>query len=209
MAWIAKNSATTLAEMKNNALLVAAFWRSQTDIKVTTEAIAGMLGNMQAESGINPGAWQGYTVNYNRGYGLVQWTPATNYTRWAVANGYKIDSGDAQCLRMRWELDNGKQFYSTEQYPVNFKSFLTTTGRTPEWLASAFMHNYERPNSYAQEGRRRANARYWYEWLQGAAPGPWPPSPDPNPDPPYIPGTVLPSGKILGIKPIWKILGGE
>lgn len=81
MAWIAKNSPTTLSEMKNNAREFWNFWLRQYDIDVTREAVAAMLGNMQAESGINPGAWQGYTVNYNRGFGLVQWTPATNYTR--------------------------------------------------------------------------------------------------------------------------------
>ena len=209
MAWISKNSPTTLAEMQNNAREVAAFWANQPDLEVTVEAIAAMLGNMQAESGINPGAWQGYTVNYNRGYGLVQWTPATNFTQWAVLNGYDITSGEAQCLRMRYELDHGLQFYSTKQYAINFKGFLTATDKTPEWLASAFMRNYERPASYSGEGQRRANARYWYNYLTGGAVGPWPPAPDPTPDPPYVPGEVLPTGKILGVKPIWKILGGE
>lgn len=47
------------------------------------EAIAGMLGNAQAESGMNPWRWQNDTVNYSKGYGLFQYTPASGYI-----NGY-------------------------------------------------------------------------------------------------------------------------
>lgn len=45
----------------------------------TTEAIAGMGGNLQAESGMNPWRWQGDTVGTSRGYGLPQFTPASGY----------------------------------------------------------------------------------------------------------------------------------
>jgi len=44
------------------------------------EAIAGLLGNLQHESVMNPGAWQNMgssgNGNENQGYGLVQWTTA-------------------------------------------------------------------------------------------------------------------------------------
>lgn len=49
----------------------------------SNEAIAGMLGNANSESGMNPWRWQGDTVNYNKGYGLFQYTPASGYI-----NGY-------------------------------------------------------------------------------------------------------------------------
>ena len=45
----------------------------------TDEAIAGILGNVQAESGFNPWRWQSDRVNTNNGYGLFQFTPATGY----------------------------------------------------------------------------------------------------------------------------------
>ena len=45
----------------------------------TLTAICGMLGNMFAESGFNPWRWQGDSVNYKGGYGLVQFTPARSY----------------------------------------------------------------------------------------------------------------------------------
>jgi hypothetical protein len=43
------------------------------------EAICALLGNIQLESWLNPGAWEvGGT-----GYGLVQWTPAAKFLNWA------------------------------------------------------------------------------------------------------------------------------
>lgn len=45
----------------------------------TNEAIAGMLGNVQAESGLNPWRWQGDVYGTSRGYGLFQFTPASDY----------------------------------------------------------------------------------------------------------------------------------
>lgn len=45
----------------------------------TFEAQGGMIGNMYAESGLNPWRWQGDTYNLKGGYGLFQFTPATSY----------------------------------------------------------------------------------------------------------------------------------
>lgn len=45
----------------------------------TDEALAGMIGNFQHESGMNPWRWENDTVNYLGGYGLAQFTPANGY----------------------------------------------------------------------------------------------------------------------------------
>lgn len=45
----------------------------------TYQAIAGILGNVHHESGMNPWRWQSDEVNYNGGYGLFQYTPASGY----------------------------------------------------------------------------------------------------------------------------------
>lgn len=45
----------------------------------TDEAKAGMMGNLQHESGFNPWRWQNDTVNTDAGYGLPQFTPASGY----------------------------------------------------------------------------------------------------------------------------------
>lgn len=46
----------------------------------TNAAIAGVCGNAQHESGLNPWRWQNDTVSSHLGYGLLQWTPSTGYT---------------------------------------------------------------------------------------------------------------------------------
>ena len=51
MAWISRNSALTQAEMENNANIVIAYYRG---LGINDNTIAGILGNMQAESTINP-----------------------------------------------------------------------------------------------------------------------------------------------------------
>lgn len=43
------------------------------------ESVCGMLGNVQAESGLNPWRWQGDRYGTSRGYGLFQYTPASGY----------------------------------------------------------------------------------------------------------------------------------
>lgn len=55
----------------------------------TKEAVSGMLGNMQIESTINAGIYQSLdSSSTTNGFGLVQWTPNTNYINWARNNGY-------------------------------------------------------------------------------------------------------------------------
>ena len=60
------------------------------------EAICGLLGNMDQESGINPGVWQ-FQVNGNRGgYGVVHFTGADRKEFFKFADDYLEDyiSGD-------------------------------------------------------------------------------------------------------------------
>lgn len=48
-------------------------------LRYAVEAVAGIIGNSMAESGLNPWRWQGDTVNRSGGYGLFQYTPARDY----------------------------------------------------------------------------------------------------------------------------------
>lgn len=41
--------------------------------------IIGIEGNIYQESGLNPWLWEDNTVNYAKGYGLFQFTPASDY----------------------------------------------------------------------------------------------------------------------------------
>ena len=147
--------------MQGNALEVYNFFSARG---WTLNAIAGMLGNMERESNINPGLWQSLDYgNYSGGYGLVQWTPATNYTDWATANGYSITDPEGQMIWIDTMTVSSGQWIATSEYNLSFSAFKTNT-QSPEWLASAFLKNFERAGVEAED-ERRSDARKWYNYL--------------------------------------------
>lgn len=165
---VCSNEALSMAEMTINAqyiafVLVNDGW--------SPEAIAGMLGNMQTESTINPCRWQSgisyddtpYIIVPRQGYGLVQWTPFSNYTRWARDESIPYDDMDSQLARINYEVDNGLQWIKLPAHPITFKEFKVST-ESPEYLAQAFILNYERPADQNQP-LRSTQARYWYDLL--------------------------------------------
>lgn len=176
------NRYLTRSEMEGNAEVIASVlllngW--------SVNAIAAMLGNMETESTINPGIYENLdSSSTTNGFGLVQWTPNTKYKTWANENGY-TDYGDIfnQLIRIRYEVDNGLQWNSTDAYPLSFKAF-TTSGKSPEYLAQAFLYNYERPASLNQPNRS-TQAREWYNFIVNL----YPDAPTPNePDEPTATG---------------------
>lgn len=79
MSWHAKPSggySIGSAEWNEN---VDAIHGTLLGLGFTVECIAGIIGNMQAESGLNPWRWQSDRVSESGGYGLVQFTPASGY----------------------------------------------------------------------------------------------------------------------------------
>lgn len=138
----------------------------------TKNAICGMLGNMQSESTINPGRWEGDRVEWSgHGYGLVQWTPYTKYFNWCGSDD--PSSMDNNLERIIWEVDNGEQWISTNGYPLTFYEFVTST-ESPEYLAMAFLNNYERPADPNQP-IRATQARAWWDYFEHIEPQPVPP----------------------------------
>ena len=172
--WIKGNRYLSTGEMQNNAQII---FNTLLLKGWTINAIAGMLGNMQKESTINPGIWQNLNPNPSLGWGLLQWTPSTNYTDWAAANGYANDNGDAQLIWIDTVTESVGQWIPTTQYSETFGEFKVST-QTPEYLADCFLKNFERPEEIDQPDRQRY-ARYWYDWWEGS---PVPPS-NPNPEP--------------------------
>ena len=155
----------TYNQMKVNAKYI---YNAFKDKGWTLNAVAGMLGNMQRESTLNPGIWQNNDVgNTSVGYGLVQWTPATKYINWLLP-GSDASTMDNNISRILYELENNLQWISTELYPMSFKEF-TTSKERPEDLASVFLYNYERAGVSA-ENERRENALNWYLYLGGNFP---------------------------------------
>lgn len=167
MAWTVGNYYLTEAQMQGNALEVYTFFSGRG---WSLNAISGMLGNMEKESNINPGIWQDLNYgNYSGGYGLVQWTPATNYTNWAANNGYSITDPQGQMIWIDTQTTPTGQWIPTADYNFSFDAFKTSQ-ESPEYLASAFLKNFERAGVEV-EAERRTLARKWYNYLSQYAGG--------------------------------------
>lgn len=192
------NSSVALSQtqMEVNATYIYSYL---TDKGWSVNAIAGILGNMQHESALNPGRWEGNNVGSGPGYGLTQWTPFSKYTDWCSSKGYSDPSEmDNNLARIIWELENNEQYYATSGYPESFSTF-SKSDKSPYYLACAFAWNYERSavviwgaNSKAEadtltEAQKEANrealrqkrgssAENWYKYITGETPTP----PDPD-----------------------------
>lgn len=154
MAWIT-NADAMLSESDSlkNAQIVANHFAG----KWTPQAISAMCGNMRHESSINPLLYEfGYGHSLDRGFGLVQWTPATKLKNWADSRGLNWQDGDTQLDRIDYEKANGIQWITTSSYPLSFNEFAKSTANT-DYLTQAFTWNYERPNRTA--GQNSMSAR--------------------------------------------------
>ena len=171
----------TRTQREQNVDIIASYFYSKG---WTIEAIAAMLGNIEAESYINPAQWEhSYPVEQTPavgGYGLVQWTPWTKYSNWCGAD-WKTDY-DRELERIFYEYEadidspNSVQWISTQTYPLSFYQFsqATIAQYTIEWLALCFFKDYER--GVGGETARQNNALYWYQYLLANPPQPWEPT---------------------------------
>lgn len=163
---------TTQAQMEHNAAYIYSYLKIKG---WTVNAIAALLGNLESESGMNPGIWEGNDVGDTvQGYGLVQWTPATKYLEWCTNAGFSDPSEmDNNLLRIVYEVTNGLQWLSTSSYPLTFKEFTKST-ESADYLARAFMINYERPGDQTEENqaKRGSQGAAWYSYLSGVVPSP-------------------------------------
>lgn len=140
------------------------------------ESTAGMLANIQAESGFRADA-----VNASSGaYGLGQWLPSSKIRTWLDSHGHgdmDIASEDAQILMLAdgMAAGDGWNNYYIEQfrgegYRTIDDSLYETWKRTddPRAAAVAWMDGYERPGHTSAEARKRAEyAASWYENVNG------------------------------------------
>ena len=179
--WISRASGLTQAEMENNANIVISYFRS---LGINDKTIAGLLGNMQAESSINP---EREEVG-GSGYGLVQWTPVSTLQNSCNVLGLSpYNSGDIQLQVLVSEIEGNpasiNKWYSTSSFISNYynsgatSDMIGITGTdflnnsmnwTSDKLAIMFMASYERPsydpsvNHYQQ---RMANALAWEQYI--------------------------------------------
>lgn len=182
LSWISGNRYLSISEMQNNAHIITAFFGLRG---WTPNAIAGLLGNMQSESTINPGIWESLNEdNISGGFGLVQWTPASKYIDWVSDTVYPLEDGFGQLIWIDEETVPSGQWVQTDDYPITFEEFKTST-ETPEYLASAFLKNFERAGVEVEE-ERRTQASYWYSYINSLPDIDFPDVPS-EPDEPITP----------------------
>lgn len=177
------NKKLTTAEMQTNALfvrdyLVAKGW--------SVNAVAGLLGNWEAESRINPNVYEGYYVHSsdigNYGYGLSQWTPWLGKAGYETAESQRHYHGTNNPTFGRWCLDNGRDkalmetqldyvdtglggYRLADGYPESYAQFKVST-KGADYLAQLYYVNYER-SAAGQWGDRPKYALAWYQYLIG------------------------------------------
>lgn len=174
MAWVVIEGTgkyLTGAQMENNAVEFNAYFTG----KYTLESICGMLGNIQRESTLNPGIKQ--TASVSSGWGLIQWTPSSNLTHYANAQGKDWKDGKLQCQLINAEVleGYGGQWIPTKSYPYSGLEFSQLAD--VEEAVKAYCFERERAGVVALDERIQ-NGKNWFEYLSGT---PLPPTPPPTP----------------------------
>ena len=173
--WVVNESGTIGSDgMSNNANIIKDYFY---DSGWTMNAISAIIGNMQIESGINPGRWENDDVgNLSGGFGLVQWTPATKLRDWidSTYGGGDYTNGDYQLDRIIYELENGLQYSPAKGFNETFSEW-SVSNKKPGYLAAAFLCNYEKAadTGWGAQISRARIAEKWYQNLTGENPGKW------------------------------------
>ncbi|GGC87979.1 hypothetical protein GCM10011573_17000 [Enterococcus wangshanyuanii] len=145
-----------------------AIWQFFKEKGWSIESIAGMLGNMQSESGIMPDIDE---ISGGGGYGLVQWTPKSKLVDWCNERGLDYRTLDAQCQRIQWEMENNVQWFPNYERPdlanISFREF--TQLKDVKLAADYFIAFYEHPKDVNQP-IRGTQAQYWYDKLKDLKP---------------------------------------
>lgn len=165
-------SGLTSSEKLNNARQFCShyYW----DQGWSPVAICAILGNIDVESHINPGAIEGdpygqlednsVMVNYPGGVGLVQWTGAYNLVQYAIDEGREWYDGNLQMQRLEYEKANGLEFVGQTVNGVYYDWNMTNMWENVNVrdMTEAFCLGYLRPaDPSGTMANRKAQAEYW------------------------------------------------
>lgn len=182
MPWITSRNRLSLEQRQNNAFLVASYLSGNG---WSYNAIAGLLGNMEAESSINAGVVEGYVTTNppDKGYGFIQWTdshatsvyqnPLWQWT-YRTYGDYNWDDPDRQLIFING--DDRAGWLPVSGYNMSYDEFKVST-EAPDYLARAYFYNRER-GTWTES--RATRALYWYEYITGETPPDPPDPPDPE-----------------------------
>ena len=119
-------------------------------------SIAAILGNIDGESDYNPWQWQdnniqsttSYRSNTGVGYGLVQWTPSTEYIDSSIARNYAYynphfsdrngaaTDGDAQTRFIDYQLFNGGNYFWNQSRRDYYHDWFLNVGKDTDDFTS-------------------------------------------------------------------------
>ena len=187
MSWYytitSSNPGITKNQMKQNADEFVNYFNGY----MSSAAMAGILGNMQHESFLNPGQQEiGKGGSGKYGYGLIQWTPGSTLQSWLSARGYSWYDGTGQLYRIKCEgerTDGASGYWlKTSNYSYTWAQFCQLTD--PAEACKAYLAERERAGVAALTQRLQYTAE-WYDYIVNAVdppdPSPTPPIPDPRP----------------------------
>lgn len=122
-----------------------------------------MLGNVQRESTLNPGLKE--TVSVSSGWGLIQWTPSSNLTDYANAQGKDWKDGKLQCQLINAEVLEG---YGGQWIPTKVILIVVRISQLTdvEEAVKAYCFERERAGVVALDERIQYG-KNWYEYLSG------------------------------------------
>lgn len=178
--WISTDTYLNQTHRDENAQLI---WDYLRGLGWTKESVAGILGNMDVESSMNPALIEGRTYpnlidNYqclaipnDKGVGLVQWTGdgstppiGQKLASFAIRYNKNWYDGELQCYRLEREYDTDIQFDHGTINGVYYDwSIYVSSSSSPEELAYVFQMLYERGGTDTQ--LRKDKARYYYNKL--------------------------------------------
>ena len=185
--WIASDVYLNQQYRDENARLIAYYLMN---LGWTREAVAGILGNMDVESTMNPALIEGrgyhtlpdnntvLAITTQTGVGLVQWTGTTptapagqKLASFAIRYNKNWYDGELQCFRLEREYDEDLQFDhgTVDGVSWDWQTYVVST-ETPEQLAKVWQYLYERGGTDTQT--RQQKARYYYN-LIGSKVTPW------------------------------------
>lgn len=173
------NSGLTPNQFMANARYIYNYLRGKG---FTKNAACAVIGNMEHESDIDPGVWERYK-NTSKGYGLVQWTPATKFLNRAYNLGYIANATaesanslakttpkvlmDAELEFLISSCQNTSEFYAPtgDPYNLTFSTFKSST-MSAGTLAVIFHDYYERSADSEEIIQERSNkASAWYNYF--------------------------------------------
>ena len=145
-------------------------WNALRNEGFSEYAVAGVLGNIEAESGVNPKAIE---KGSGEGIGLIQWSYGrkTALIKYAESKNAEWSDLNIQIEFLIAEMTGrGANGYATYQF-INQRGYTEKdweNANSPEDAATAFCWTFERPNvMYAHLNVRTENAIKYYNQFHG------------------------------------------